>query len=136
MPSDVRKKSLPFYKSERDEFFCLIDVYLQHILNMDKKIKELLLECTGFEWDEGNRDKNWIKHKVSNSECEEIFFNQPLIINFDKNHSKIEIRFYALGHTDLNRKLFIVFTIRNKKIRVISARDMSKKERKIYEAIK
>lgn len=103
---------------------------------MDKKFKELLLECTGFEWDEGNRDKNWIKHKVSNSECEEIFFNQPLIINFDKNHSKIEIRFYALGHTDLNRKLFIVFTIRNKKIRVISARDMSKKERKIYEAIK
>ncbi|GAB6163538.1 BrnT family toxin [Desulfothermus naphthae] len=101
---------------------------------MDKKFKQLLLECTGFEWDEGNKDKNWIKHKVSNSECEQIFFNQPLIINFDEKHSDTETRFYALGHTDLNRKLFIVFTIRNKKIRVISARDMSKKERKIYEA--
>ncbi|MFP7755658.1 BrnT family toxin [Thermodesulfobacteriota bacterium B35] len=101
---------------------------------MNKNFKKLLHECTGFEWDEGNRDKNWIKHKVSNSESEEVFFNQPLIINFDKKHSETEIRFYALGHTDLKRKLFIVFTIRNNKIRVISARDMSKKERKIYEA--
>ena len=102
---------------------------------MDKKFKKLLLECTGFEWNEGNRDKNWIKHKVTSSECEQIFFNQPLIINLDEKHSTGEIRFYALGHTDLNRKLFIVFTIRNKKIRIISARDMSKKERKIYEAL-
>jgi len=101
---------------------------------MDEKIRNFLLECTGFEWDEGNKDKNWLKHKVSNSECEEIFFNQPLIVHFDKNHSKSETRFYALGHTDLTRKLFIVFTLRNRKIRVISARDMSRKERKIYEA--
>ena len=101
---------------------------------MNENFKKLLLECTGFEWDEGNRDKNWIKHQVSNSECEEIFFNHPILINIDKKHSKTEVRFYALGHTDLNRKLFIVFTIRNNKIRVISARDMSKKERKIYEA--
>ncbi len=102
---------------------------------MDEKFEKLLLECTGFEWDEGNKDKNWIKHNVTNSECEQIFFNQPLIINLDDKHSNVEIRFYALGHTDLNRKLFIVFTIRNKKIRVISARDLSKKERKIYEAM-
>jgi uncharacterized DUF497 family protein len=101
---------------------------------MDEKFRNLLLECTGFEWDEGNKDKNWLKHKVSNSECEEIFFNQPLIVHFDKNHSTSETRFYALGHTDLTRKLFIVFTLRNRKIRVISARDMSRKERKIYEA--
>jgi len=102
---------------------------------MDERFKKLLLECTGFEWDESNKNKNWIKHKVSNSECEQIFFNQPLIMHFDKKHSDTEDRFYALGHTDLNRKLFVVFTIRNKKIRVISARDMSKKERKIYEEI-
>ncbi|HEC31116.1 MAG TPA: BrnT family toxin [Deltaproteobacteria bacterium] len=102
---------------------------------MDEKFKQLLLECTGFEWDEGNKDKNWIKHKVTSSECEQIFFNQSLIINFDEKHSNTEIRFYALGHTDLSRKLFIVFTVRNKKIRIISARDMSKKERKIYEAM-
>ena len=102
---------------------------------MDEKFKQLLLECTGFEWDEGNKDKNWIKHKVTSSECEQIFFNQPLIVNLDEKHSNTEIRFYALGHTDLSRKLFIVFTVRNKKIRIISARDMSKKERKIYEAM-
>ena len=102
---------------------------------MDEKFKKILLKCIGFEWDEGNKDKNWIKHKVSNSECEKIFFNQPLIVNFDEKHSETEARFYALGHTDLYRELFIVFTIRNKRIRVISARDMSKKERKIYETI-
>ena len=102
---------------------------------MDEKFKKILLKCTGFEWDEGNKDKNWIKHKVSNSECEEIFFNQPLIVNFDEKHSETEARFYALGHTDLYRELFIVFTIQNKRIRVISARGMSKKERKIYETI-
>ena len=102
---------------------------------MNEEFNKLLIECTSFEWDEGNKDKNWIKHKVNINECEEIFFNQPLIINIDKKHSEIETRFYALGHTDLNRKLFIVFTIRGKKIRVISVRDMSRKERKIYEAI-
>ncbi len=95
----------------------------------------MLLDCTGFDWDEGNRDKNWEKHRVSNSECEEIFFNQPLIIHFDEKHSDMEVRFYALGLTDLCRKLFVVFTVRNTKIRIISARDMSKKERKIYGAI-
>ena len=102
---------------------------------MNEELNKLLVECTGFEWDEGNKDKSWIKHKVSNNECEEVFFNRPLIINFNKRHSEIVTRYYALGHTDLNRKLFIVFTIRGKRIRVISARDMSKKERKIYEAI-
>ncbi len=99
---------------------------------MDKKIIELLQECTGFQWDDGNKDKNWLKHKVTNYECEQIFFNQPFIVNYDSKHSDTEQRFYALGQTDLGRKLFVVFTIRNKKIRIISARDMSKKEREIY----
>ena len=100
---------------------------------MDEEAKRLLLECTGFEWDEGNRDKNWIKHRVSNAECEEVFFNQPLVVGFDSQHSDKENRYYALGVTNLGRKLFVVFTLRNKRIRVISARDMSRKERKIYE---
>ncbi len=99
---------------------------------MDDKIKKLLQECTGFQWDSGNKDKNWLKYKVSDSECEQIFFNQPFIVGHDFQHSDREHRFYALGQTDLGRKLFIVFTIRNKKIRIISARDMSKKEREIY----
>jgi uncharacterized DUF497 family protein len=99
---------------------------------MNKKLIELLQACTGFQWDDGNKNKNWLKHKVTNYECEQIFFNRPFIVNDDIKHSDTERRFYALGQTDLGRKLFVVFTIRNKKIRIISARDMSKKEREIY----
>ncbi len=99
---------------------------------MDDAVKALLQKCTGFDWDKGNKDKNWLKHRVSNSECEQIFFNRPLIVHFDERHSDKEDRFYALGHTDIGRMLFIVFTIRGTKIRVISARDMNRKERKIY----
>ncbi len=91
-----------------------------------------LLGCIGFEWDEGNLKKNWIKHKVSYSECEQIFFNQPLIIGDDFKHSKKEERMYALGQTDAGRLLFVVFTVRKTLIRVISARDMHAKERKVY----
>jgi len=86
----------------------------------------------GFVWDEGNQDKNWLKHQVTNSECEELFFNLPLVIAEDPNHSQDEKRYYALGQTTVNRWLFIAFTIRENKIRVISARDMSQNERKIY----
>ncbi len=102
---------------------------------MGMETKKILQECTGFEWDDGNKNKNWIKHKVSNSECEQIFFNHPLIVHVDDKHSNFEDRYYALGITDLGRKLFVVFTLRDKKIRIISARDMGRKERKIYEAI-
>ena len=87
----------------------------------------------GFDWDYGNLDKNWIKHQVSNSECEEIFFNSPLLVADDAKHSQDEKRYYALGQTNANRRLFVVFTKREKKIRVISARDMSQKEGKVYE---
>ncbi|MCI0387992.1 MAG: BrnT family toxin [Acidobacteria bacterium] len=95
-------------------------------------VSDELLECTGFEWDEGNKDKNWTSHQVTSAECEEIFFNQPLIVADDTLHSEEENRHYALGQTNAGRLLFIVFTIRNKLIRVISARDMSRKERKVY----
>ena len=94
--------------------------------------EELLLVCAGFDWDEGNRDKNWISHQVTSSECEEIFFNQPLVVADDVPHSKDEQRYYALGQTNAGRLLFLVFTIRTELIRVISARDMSRKERKEY----
>ena len=93
---------------------------------------EILKECVGFEWDAGNSEKNWFSHQVTKSESEQIFFNQPLFIGDDEKHSKIEVRYYALGKTDDERKLFIVFTIRKNFIRVISARDMSKKEKKVY----
>ena len=87
----------------------------------------------GFEWDKGNLYKNFIKHKVTNGECEELFFNIPLIIIDDKKHSQKEKRYAAFGITEIGRKLTIVFTIRNKKIRIISARNMNKKERNFYE---
>jgi uncharacterized DUF497 family protein len=86
----------------------------------------------GFDWDDGNRDKNWLKHQVSNRECEELFFNLPLIIADDKKHSQAEKRWYGLGKTNAGRRLFISFTVRNNLIQVISARDMSRKERVIY----
>jgi len=91
-------------------------------------------DCTGFDWDEGNSDKNWRKHRVSDSECEEVFFNAPLVVRPDQRHSQEEQRSYALGQTDRSRALFVVFTIRGRLIRVISARDMTSKERRIYQA--
>ena len=96
---------------------------------------EILSRIEGFEWDESNIEKNWIKHRVSYVECEEVFFNRPIVVKRDDPHSKLENRFFVLGRTDSERLLFLVFTSRGNKIRVISARDMNKKERKIYEQI-
>ena len=89
-----------------------------------------------FDWDEGNKDKNQIRHDVSNKEAEQIFFDKNAVQLEDKAHSQIEIRYKILGITKKNRKLHITFTIRNNKVRVISARDQNKKERKLYEKIK
>jgi len=94
---------------------------------------EELEGCSGFQWDEGNADKNWIRHRVSRSECEQVFFNRPLVVHGDRRHSDDEDRFFALGHTDTGRLLFVVFTLRGELIRVISARDMTPKERRKYE---
>jgi uncharacterized DUF497 family protein len=93
---------------------------------------QLFPEFEGFDWDEGNRQKNWARHHVTWWECEEMFFNQPLYVLPDPRHSQTEPRYYALGLTSLDRPLFVVFTRRKKKIRIISAREMSKKERKAY----
>tara|TARA_B100000315_G_scaffold167840_1_gene156361 strand:+ start:331 stop:648 length:318 start_codon:yes stop_codon:yes gene_type:complete len=92
----------------------------------------ILSQCKGFEWDESNSDKNWIKHRVSSLEFEQIFFNHPLVVTEDIKHSKKEKRYYALGHSNERRLLFVAFIIRSYQIRVISARDMNKKERGMY----
>ncbi len=98
---------------------------------------ELFPGLESFEWDKGNITKNWEKHRVTHFECEEVFFNEPLVVKEDTGHSGTENRQYVLGKTDNARLLFIVFTIRGRKIRVISARDMSIKERRAYnEAVK
>ena len=90
---------------------------------------------TGFDWDEGNARKSVKKHEVIQSEAEQVFFNKPLLVLIDEIHSKSERRYHALGKTDDARLLHITFTLRSTGtlIRIISARDMHRKERIIYE---
>ena len=90
-------------------------------------------EAAEFEWDDGNADKNWLRHRVSQADCEQIFFNQPLVTAEDDLHSDDEFRHYALGQADAGRLLFLVYTLRKERIRIISARDMIPRERKEYE---
>lgn len=94
-----------------------------------------LLGCTGFDWDEHNMLKNWEKHRVLPRECEEVFFQSPLIVREDRLHSQQEPRYYALGRSSSGRRLFLAFTVRGDRIRVISARDMSRKEREVYRSL-
>ena len=95
-------------------------------------------QATGFNWDDGNSRKSERKHVVSQSEAEQVFFNQPLLVLEDSKHSQKESRYHALGITDDTRFLHITFTLRvsGTLIRIISARDMHRKERKIYEQSK
>lgn len=84
-----------------------------------------------FGWDDGNSDKNWLRHRVSREECEQIFANGP---NGDvARYSGSELRYFALGITNPGRRLFVVFIVREQRVRVISARDMSRQERRNYE---
>ena len=89
----------------------------------------------GFNWDDGNSRKSADKHDVSQSEAEQVFFNEPLLIVEDTRHSGDEPRFHALGRTDLGRLLHVTFTLRrdNRLIRTISARPMHRRERDRYE---
>ena len=93
-----------------------------------------LNKISGFDWDEGNARKNE-KHAVTMAEAEQVFFNAPLLLLEDRVHSQQEPRIHALGKTDVGRALHITLTLRSSGtlIRVISARDMHRKERAIYE---
>jgi uncharacterized DUF497 family protein len=82
---------------------------------------------TGFDWDESKKEKNWEKHGVLRGECEEVFFNLPLLLQADHAHFQKEPRYYVLGHTTAGRRLFIAFTVREDQIRVISARDIARR---------
>ena len=94
--------------------------------------KDPLEECVGFDWDGANAEKNWERHRVTEEEAEDVFFNEPLVIRGDIRHSAREKRYYALGQTIRGRRLFVVFTIRRRLIRVISVRDMNRKELYLY----
>ena len=89
-------------------------------------------ECAGFDWDEANARKNWDHHRVTPEEAEDVFFNEPLVVRGDVRHSQREKRYYALGQTSRGRYLFVAFTIRRRLIRVISVRDMNRREREAY----
>ena len=90
-----------------------------------------LSRLEGFDWDRGNIQKNWQRHRVAFYECEEVFFHEPVIVP-NPGHSATEQRYYALGPTVRGRLLTVVFTVRRDRIRVVSARDMSRKERRRY----
>lgn len=95
----------------------------------------LTATLTGFDWDGGNAEKNSERHGVSRSEAEEVFFNRPVVVADDAKHSAHERRFLLLGRTNAERLLAVVFTVRSDRIRVISARPMSRKERGHYAQI-
>ncbi len=95
--------------------------------------KDPLAACTGFDWDEANTVKNWDRHRVTPEEAEDLFFHDPLVVRFDLKHSKREKRYFALGVTGTERKLFVAFAVRKNLIRVISVRDMTRSEVEEYE---
>ena len=91
-----------------------------------------LSKINGFDWDTGNIDKNLKKHGISTKEAEEVFLDEDLAIERDIRHQEIEERYIAVGKSFARKILFIIFTFRKEKIRIISARIANKKERRIY----
>ena len=104
---------------------------MYHYLQIDLGLTKL----EKFDWDKNNRDKNWNKHKVFYKECEEVFQNYPQFIFEYVKHSQKEKRFVIVGKTSQDRLLSVFFNIRGNKVRVVSARPQSKKERKYYETL-
>jgi uncharacterized DUF497 family protein len=98
-------------------------------------LPEFFAEVTGFQWDAGNADKNWRRHRVTQTEAEQVFFNRPVIVADDEAHSEDEARYFLLGFSDTGQRLSIVFTIRGTLVRVISARKMTRRERNYYDEV-
>ncbi|MBI4887395.1 MAG: BrnT family toxin [Acidobacteria bacterium] len=95
-------------------------------------LDEFLAGLEGFEWDAGNSDKNWRNHGVRQAEAEQVLLNRPVVFTADLTRSWTEARFFTLGRTDSGRHLAMVFTTRGTRVRVISARPMSRAERRAY----
>ncbi|AXC09406.1 hypothetical protein ACPOL_0019 [Acidisarcina polymorpha] len=89
---------------------------------------DLLADCIGFDWDDANLTKNWDRHRVTPEEAEDVFFQEPIIMSGDAGHAGREKRYRLLGQTGAGRRLFVAFTVRRKLVRVISARDMNRRE--------
>jgi len=99
-------------------------------------LPEFFPDVSAFEWDAGNSGKSWRRHRVSQAEAEQVFFNRPIVVAEDPEHSAKEPRYFSLGRTDAGRRLMVVFTLRGPSLRVISARPMSRRERKVHEEAK
>src|SRR3989344_1042955 len=95
-----------------------------------------LTKITSFDWDKGNIDKNYQKHGNTPNEAEEVFIDRNVGIERDIKHQETEERYIAIGMTLNEKLLFVVFTIRNNMVRVISSRKANKKERRLYEEAK
>lgn len=95
-------------------------------------IPEFFPDIEGFQWDEGNSSKSWRRHQVTQTEAEQVFRGRPSVVNGDPAHSGAEVRYFAFGRTDTGRLLTVVFTLRGSFLRVISARPMSRRERREY----
>ena len=95
-------------------------------------LEEFLVRLEGFEWDAGNSEKNWRHHDVRQAEAEQVLLNRPLVFASDVKHARAEPRYFTLGRTDSGRELAIVFTTRGRRVRIISARPMSRAERRAY----
>lgn len=111
-------------------------VYYDNIQMSMQLTLNLFKEILGFDWDQSNLNKNLVKHGVAWQEAEAAFRNQPIVILEDLKHSSVENRYTLYGRTDNNRKLTIIFTIRASLFRVISARDQSRLERRLYDQAK
>jgi len=95
-------------------------------------ILDLIAQCSGFQWDEGNLEKVLLRHRVSKDECEEVVLGHSIFAEVNETHSTSEPRYCVMGRTASRRCLYVTFTIRGDLLRVISARDMSRRERRIY----
>lgn len=91
------------------------------------------MEFSGLQWDQGNRDKSRLKHGVSAEEAEQCFFHDPMIVVDTKHSTAMELRYVLMGETDKGTRLFVSFTMRERLVRVISARPMHRKERLFYD---
>lgn len=99
---------------------------------MEKRV-DLFKKPIAFEWDSGNQNKNWLKHRVTNEESEEIYFDPHKRILKQVFYQEKEERFILIGKTKKGRLLMVVFTIRGEKVRVISSRDLNRKEKFLHE---
>jgi uncharacterized protein len=97
-----------------------------------RKSSNPIESCIGFDWDDWNVTKNWERHRVTPEEAEDIFFHDPLLLRDDAGHSHAEKRYQAMGETTSGRRLLVAFTVRRDLIRVVSARDLNRKESEEY----